>query len=109
VGPRPPSDWDESLDLDEVIDLDEHELDFKLGLDRVGKGAMRPANIASIPREEGEGFYEDMEERMDKITIQDILNKRDVEEPYDFEDLSADGDWDDEEFLDFTGDEVDFV
>jgi hypothetical protein len=106
---KPPNEWDDDLELEESLDIDEHELDFKLGLDRIGKSTMRPINIASVPREEGEGFVEDMEARMDKLTISEILKENeqnDDDMPYDPEDLYGDAEFaDEDEYYDDSDDE----
>ncbi len=90
----PPIEWDDDLDLDDILELDDHALDFKL--DEMSNEDIEDEDLDTLmlPREEGEGFVEHMEQQMDKITISEILEQADDGEfdPYDDEDVYDDGD-----------------
>jgi hypothetical protein len=94
---RPPSEWDDDMQLDEVIELDDHELDVKLD--------DHDLDYLMMPREEGEGFYEAMENRLADLDIDEaceaIIDEIGPEDetPYDDEDVYVGGDeWPDEDY-----------
>lgn len=102
-GRRPPVEWDDDMELDEVIELDDHELDVKID--------DHDLDYLMMPREEGEGFYEDMENRMNGIEDLDVDNEVDKmiealeihpaflgpDDLYDDEDYYEDGEFPDED------------
>lgn len=94
---KPPVEWDDELDLEDILELDEHGLDFKL--DEMSNEDIEEEDLdyLMLPREEGDGFVEHMEQQMDKITIQEIRNavddgEFDKEDVYDEEDQYVDFD-----------------
>jgi hypothetical protein len=93
---RPPSEWDDDMQLDEVIELDEHEDDVRL--------EDHDLDFLMMAREEGEGFVEYMEQRMQEIdvdesvnVIMDELDPGDRLPDYDPEDVYTDGEFSDED------------
>lgn len=96
---RPPVEWDDDMELDEVIELDDHELDVKID--------DHDLDYLMMPREEGEGFYEDMENRMRNIDdldvdheVDEMLDQLGPDDLYDEEDYYEDGEFPDDDYDD---------
>lgn len=94
---RPPAEWDDDMQLDNVFEIDEHIEDVKIDESEL--------NYLFMPREEGEGFYEHMERTMAGIEDLDVEHAVDrIEEElgpdddyYDDEDYYDDGEYPDED------------